>query len=322
MNYDIIGDVHGHGDKLEALLAKLGYQHRAGHWSHRGRLAIFVGDFIDRGPHQLKTVDCVRRMIDAGSALAVMGNHELNAIAWHTPDPLQPGEFLRPHAHPRWGAKNRHQHAQFLAEVEHDPVRHGEVINWFKTLPLWLDLPEIRVVHACWHQPSMDFLKPRLGAASTLPDALLAAAVVEPTDQEATEAQNLSVFSAVETLTKGIEIPLPAPHAFHDKDGIERRRVRIRWWDPDATDYPRAALLDSKQAEVLPRMPIPPQARVHVPCSKPLFFGHYWLHGQPGPLGPHVACVDFSVGKGGKLAAYRFDGEEALMQEHFVWVGP
>jgi hypothetical protein len=29
----------------------------------------------------------VRAMIDAGAARAVMGNHELNAIAWATPDP-------------------------------------------------------------------------------------------------------------------------------------------------------------------------------------------------------------------------------------------
>ena len=73
MNYDIIGDIHGHADKLEALLAKLEYQNTAGAWRHSGRQAIFVGDFIDRGPAQERSVDIVRRMVDCGAAQAVMG---------------------------------------------------------------------------------------------------------------------------------------------------------------------------------------------------------------------------------------------------------
>lgn len=103
MDYDIIGDIHGHADALCALLAKLGYQKRAGEFRHPERQAIFVGDFIDRGPQQLETVQLVRRMVDAGNALAIMGNHELNAIAWYLPDPEAPGEFLRTHASPKWG---------------------------------------------------------------------------------------------------------------------------------------------------------------------------------------------------------------------------
>jgi hypothetical protein len=89
---DIIGDVHGHADKLEALLRLMGYRETAGAWRHPERMAIFVGDFIDRGPAQVRSVDIARRMVDAGAALAVMGNHELNAIAWHTADPNNPGE--------------------------------------------------------------------------------------------------------------------------------------------------------------------------------------------------------------------------------------
>ena len=100
MAYDIIGDIHGHADKLEALLRRLGYRNTAGAWRQVERQAIFVGDFIDRGPAQLRSVDIVRRMVDAGAALAVMGNHELNAIAWHTPDPRNPDDYLRSHLQP------------------------------------------------------------------------------------------------------------------------------------------------------------------------------------------------------------------------------
>jgi hypothetical protein len=72
MAYDIIGDIHGHADKLEALRRTLGYRDTAGAWRHPERQVIFVGDFIDRGPAQLRSLDIARRMVDAGVALAVM----------------------------------------------------------------------------------------------------------------------------------------------------------------------------------------------------------------------------------------------------------
>ncbi|MEO7360976.1 MAG: metallophosphoesterase, partial [Gemmatimonadaceae bacterium] len=109
MSYDIIGDIHGHAEALTALLRKLGYRERSGCWRHPDRTAIFVGDFIDRGPGQLDTVTIVRSMVETGSALAVMGNHEFNAIAWNTPDPQCPGEYLRRH-----NANRQQEHAAFL----------------------------------------------------------------------------------------------------------------------------------------------------------------------------------------------------------------
>ncbi len=90
MHYDIIGDIHGHADHLAGLLRLMDYAEIGGVWRHHERMAIFVGDFIDRGPRQLESVRTVRRMVEAGSALAVMGNHEFNAIAWWEPLPAHP----------------------------------------------------------------------------------------------------------------------------------------------------------------------------------------------------------------------------------------
>jgi hypothetical protein len=53
----------------------------------------------------------------------------------------------------------------------------------------------------------------------------------------------------------------------------------------------------------------------------PIFVGHYWLTGTPKPLATNVACTDYSVAKGGKLVAYRWDGEPTLCEEKFYWVG-
>ena len=83
-SYDIIGDVHGYAATLEKLLEQLGYSKKGGTYSHPTRQAMFVGDIIDRGPKIREALHLVRRMVLEGAALMVLGNHEFNAIGWHT----------------------------------------------------------------------------------------------------------------------------------------------------------------------------------------------------------------------------------------------
>lgn len=52
----------------------------------------------------------------------------------------------------------------------------------------------------------------------------------------------------------------------------------------------------------------------------PVFVGHYWLTGTPTPLAANVACTDDRVAKGGKLVAYRWEGETALSANKSHWV--
>ena len=110
--YDLIGDIHGHADALEQLLKTLGYSRYTGVYRHPERQVIFLGDFIDRGPKSRETLEIVRPMVESGTALSVMGNHELNALAFHTRNPHKPGEHLRPH-----NEKNSNQHAQTRRQV-------------------------------------------------------------------------------------------------------------------------------------------------------------------------------------------------------------
>lgn len=303
MCYDIIGDIHGHAEKLTALLGKIGYRHHLGAWRHPDRTAIFVGDFIDRGPGQLETIRIVREMLDAGTALAVMGNHEFNAIAWYMPDPESSGDHLRCHTD-----KNRGQHQAFLTETEDDPTLHAELVEWFLTLPLWLDLPGLRVIHACWHPGSMADIEPHLKPGRRLDPALVVAASRDGSME----------YRAIETLIKGLEVDLPPGHQFHDKDGNPHDNVRVRWWDANATTYRSAAILDPAAQATLPDLPIPASAQLGYPGDVPVFFGHYWCQGVPGPLAPHVACVDYSAGNGGPLVAYRWEGESELNARGFI----
>lgn len=79
--FDIIGDVHGCADELETLLGDLGY---AVAWDGKqvtvtppeGRRAVFVGDLVDRGPRSPDVLRIAKSMVDAGTALAVVGNHD------------------------------------------------------------------------------------------------------------------------------------------------------------------------------------------------------------------------------------------------------
>ncbi len=57
------------------------------------------------------------------------------------------------------------------------------------------------------------------------------------------------------------------------------------------------------------------------PDSRPVFFGHYWLRAdRPSRLAANVACLDYSVAKGGSLCAYRWDGENEIDDKKFVTV--
>jgi hypothetical protein len=305
-NYDIIGDIHGHAEKLKGLLKILGYRVTDGAWRHPERTAIFVGDLIDRGPEQTETAAIVRRMVDAGSARCILGNHEFNAIAWATPDPEAPGEYLRRHG----SASNRAQHQAFLTEVEGRPL-HRDLIAWFKTLPLWLDLGDIRAVHACWNDVYMDQLKPILGPDNTLTDDLFVRA----------NRKGDWVFEAVDALCKGLEINLPDGASFQDKDGQVRHSARIKWWAPDFSSLRNFALAPKSVLEGMHDISLSYDPRLVPYQGPPVFFGHYWRTGLPTILSKNSACLDYSVGKNGPLVAYRWNGESELKDEHLESFG-
>ena len=86
--FDIIGDLHGCCDELEALLQNLGYEpaQRDGDdpiWGNRsyrhpeGRKVVFLGDIADRGPRILDAIRLVHNMVADGCALCVPGNHDI-----------------------------------------------------------------------------------------------------------------------------------------------------------------------------------------------------------------------------------------------------
>ncbi len=80
--FDIIGDIHGCCDELEALLQKLGYEisPEQTYFHPQGRKALFLGDLVDRGNRILDTLALVQNMVVAGTALCVPGNHDMKLM--------------------------------------------------------------------------------------------------------------------------------------------------------------------------------------------------------------------------------------------------
>lgn len=303
LEHVFIGDIHGHAPTLLALLNQLDWKQRGGRLANPGgQKLVFVGDLIDRGPENLRTVEIVRNLFERGDALCVMGNHEYNAVQFHTENPDNPGEYLRPHTE---GKVKQHQ--AVLDEIERRPGDWKNMLAWFRQLPLALEGETWRCVHACWHPEHLESLEHRgngwyLGEHRWMESA----------------RRGTPEYEAVETLLKGPEFELPDSAGFYDKGGQWRRHARIAWWEPCPATLGEALLfqsppegLDTDSGYRNPDHPVYPED------APPVFFGHYWRSGAIEPERPNAVCLDYSIGKGDRLVACRLAGEspEFVVQE-------
>jgi len=311
-NYDVIGDIHGHVTHLELLLKKLSYtKSPEGVYSHPTRKVIFLGDFVDGGSAHQKVIDIVKPMVENKTAYAIMGNHEFNAISFHTAHP-DSGLPLREHT-----IKNVGQHIQFLSEYKKDKKDKKQMlaaIEWFKTLPLFIDLPEVRAVHACWSEYEMKKIKPYLTIDNRVKSELFIEFYVKANTKGSAE------FNAVEVLLKGVEVALPEHSSFKDQYGNVRHETRIRWWLVNAKtygDYSLAPLSEKLSAYSFPRDKI--ENYLYDVDQKPVFIGHYWLSGKPAIQQANIACLDYSVGESNNQVAYQWSkGDKQLFNRNFV----
>ncbi len=318
MIYDVIGDIHGQADKLIGLLTQLGYRlqknaegqlYYAPPANHR---AMFIGDLIDRGRQEIKTLQIVFAMIDAGVADAVMGNHEYNALAFATVNKsCTDGSYLRVHKD-----SNIKQHQAFLDEVPWQSDDHHYWLERFYQLPLWLETEHACFVHACWDTKNMAVLRPYLTEDNCL----------TPIGLQATGQKDTPAYEALERVLKGVETPLPEGVFIIDKSGIKRHRVRVKWWlkNLNSCRLHELARVPHEDEVALARLPADTQVGsidFQLTTDKPIFIGHYWLKGQPEPLSEQVICTDYSAAiDSGYLTCYQFDTDNPLplLADNFV----
>ena len=309
--YDLVGDIHGHADALERLLKKLGYNEHEGVYQHAERKLVFLGDFIDRGPKIWRVIEIAKAMVESNAALAVMGNHEFNALAFHTSIDGREDSSLRPRS-----TKNIRQHAATLQQLKDHQL--SDALDWFRSLPMWMEIEgaegsRIRAVHACWDDEQIASIEQAIEQRSGFTSEFL---------KDATDS-NHSLFKAVEIILKGKELALPEGYFYHDKEGHKRTAIRTRWFERP----PAGSLYEAYALQADP-IDCPIQIETHriaetaaYPADHPpVFVGHYWLHAnQPSRLASNIACLDYSIAKDGFLCSYRWDGEQQLDDAKFVW---
>jgi hypothetical protein len=237
-----------------------------------------------------------------------MGNHEWNAICYHTEAERSEDGWLRSRK-----AKNTRIHQGTLDDFPDHDDPAGEWrqvwLPWMKRLPFYLDLGGLRAVHATWH-PDMIGRVAGLGFAC---DRFLA----ESARKETCHGE------ALEMLLKGIEIDLPGEDRFPDAEGVVRPNMRVKWWVPPRGGETLADLVFPTNSAV-PATPVKPALLAAVPGyppdAPPVFFGHYFKPAASPlrPEAPNVACLDHAAGKDGPLVAYRWKGEATIDHSRYV----
>jgi hypothetical protein len=300
---DIVGDIHGEMEALQALASLLGYDYHGGH--PQGRRLVFIGDLIDRGPDSPAVVEWVQSLIERGVAQCVLGNHELNVLRRD----LKEGNG--------WLLDPAHREQQPGGEFAHsrpatDSMRQ-RYFTFFNTLPLALARKDLRVVHAAWNSEAVRQLADESSPVTVLYERyarlmrqqLKAEGVAAQAEAEQEQwcseledrnaqmpllravgelGERMQMSNPVRILTSGVERVAERPFW---SSGKWRMCDRVRWWD----EYTE---------------------------TTPVIIGHYWRRLRPavgcrrsdhppdifagvGPqawMGPghNVFCVDYSVG--------------------------
>lgn len=308
--YDLIGDVHGCARTLERLLDRLGYSKHGGVWRHPRRMALFLGDIVDRGPRIREALHLVRDMVDHGQALCIMGNHEYYALGWHTPVVVAGSaqRFVRPHQ-----PRNARLIQQTLEQFAHHPQEWREFLSWFQELPLLIDAGRFRLVHACWDGQLIEQLLQRYPQAR----------VDEAFILESADAGSFA-GEVCNRLLRGTDLRLPQGLSLLSDEGYPRHFFRTKFWEDNPQTYGDVVFQPDALPEHAARLPLGALEKnrlLYYGADQPLLFvGHYWRSGHPAPIRPNLACLDYSAVKYGKLVAYRLDQETQLDPDKFCWV--
>ncbi len=305
--YDVIGDIHGCADMLRRLLTKLGYDEVDSVFSHPLRKVIFLGDLIDRGPNIREVVSIAKSMVDTGNAYAVMGNHEYNALIYDLLG-VDKGNQQRKEKLRGLLSASLDQYQNYQAEWQ-------KALQWFKTLPIFLEFDGFRVVHACWDQSKIDQLVEIAPSQCFADDFFLHQSIIRATTEN----------RIVERLLRGTDLMLPGGLTLTGEDGVVRHRFRTKFWARSPKTYDDVIFQPDRLPEPVEHQLLTAEEKKQLVCyqkdEKPLFVGHYWRKGKPRLICSNIACLDYSAVKQGKLVAYRFDdGDVGLDVSKLVWV--
>jgi len=301
---DVVGDVHGEIEALEDLLHALGYRGRGEHAG--ARRLVFIGDLCDRGPDSPAVIRRVREMVEAGTAQCLLGNHEVNIM-----------RGARKQAN-GWFFEKDHdrERGRFTtSRSTTDDTERESIREFLRSLPLVLERPDLRLVHACWSDARIAEARDTAGIGNAVELYRHYAMLAEAAAQEsglAAAAGAVADFYRERLLDRNARVPMLPELAERDiayqmsnpvrviTSGVERRArepfymagqwrmvERVAWWDEFGSEIP--VLFGHYW-----RWPVPDAGRRYGRYAYDVFEGraaHEWL----GPR-DSAFCVDFSVG--------------------------
>jgi len=334
---DIVGDIHGEYDALCTLLEHLGYDTEGVH--PQGRTLVFVGDFCDRGPNSPAVLAVVKRLIESGRALAVLGNHEINLLRGDAKDGS--GWYFDERAE-----RDHEKYAPFHRPTD---AERADIVSLLSGLPIALEREDLRVVHAAWQDREIDVVRAlplgsvhaaydqwedmakQQAAASGLSARMAQELAAWPHGLESrahepdflyAHAENdvsKQMLNPLKVLTSGVERTGAAPFF---SSGKWRFVERVTWWDEYADSIPVVVGHYWRRVHRIDRASVGKGDPDLFESTHP-----FEWHGKRA----NVFCVDFSAGgrwlerKSGtvvghdfKLAALRWPEQTLLFDDGHV----
>lgn len=290
--YDVVSNVD-HPHALERLLHRLDYRSCHGTWSHPdGRIPVFLGGAVDRHGEMRACAPMLQELVDSGSALMTLGPEELAELERHVSRRRQ-----RVLVHAGAGAP------------EHDlPGGAADLGEWFRSVPLWLDLPGLRVVHGCWSDADVELLRDALDGNCLVDDERFEMVISSPRHRR-----------AVRTLLSGATIELPEYLWCRDGRGEVVRSARFRWWSKGPMTLRQRAMLppgcttlDGRFPAVLDDTPVRAGAPQLGSGGTPVVIARTAGVGGPVLLSSTVLCLGGTAKGVGGPVVYRWNGETCL----------
>ena len=299
MNIDFIGDVHGYLHLLEKLLVKLDYTKSKGSFAHPIQKTIFVGDIINRGPDVKGALKLVYNMCESGQARCVLGNHEINLLAYNlhkTKKFLSNEQVIR---------IEKQLETTFLS-FKNDAKELQFYTDWLKTFPIYIEENGFRVIHACWIKKAVKFVNKNYRNNLVTDDLIVQLMNIKSKE-----------YGLLHSLFQGVDIPY-----FKGDLKTKSTPVRIRWWNSMEGKTYRDMATKERQHISLDKIPSDIVTDAYqYPEKKPLLFiGHFCLDELPNLDSKNVCCLDFCVSKKGILTSYRLLAETKLKPEHLYYV--
>ncbi len=296
-NIDFIGDIHGYYNELKSLLLKLEYRKEEKIWQHKSRKALFLGDFINKGPDSLKVIKHIKRMVDNGKAYAILGNHELYFLEYYYSKKHNKKTRLR--------QSQQRQIKKILKKFE-TAEEIDLYADWLSSLPFYYKFKKARAVHAYWSDKNIKVINRRTKNKK-----------LKYRDIKEIFKQKSKFSKAVWQTTKGVEFRIPKKIIKENKN-ILQSNFRIKWWIDYKSKTFNEISFDSRIT--LPDIQIKKKYvrsyDIYNISMPPIFFGHYCLTKHKHIQEVNICCLDGCIAGGGKnIKAYRWSGENQLSKE-------